>query len=69
MAMGPVRSGRVKELLDSDPEFYKSRINKVPIREFGDPEDIAETALFIVSPANKFMSGAIVMIDGGITAG
>lgn len=69
MAMGPVRSGRVKELLDNDPEFYKSRINKVPIREFGDPEDIAETALFIVSPANKFMSGAIVMIDGGITAG
>jgi len=69
MAMGPVRSGRVKELLDNDPEFYKSRLKKVPIRDFGNPEDIAETALFIVSPANKFMSGAIVMIDGGITAG
>tara|TARA_B100000315_G_C14527181_1_gene564404 strand:+ start:718 stop:1482 length:765 start_codon:yes stop_codon:yes gene_type:complete len=69
MAMGPVRSGRVKEMLENDPEFYKSRINKIPIRDFGLPEHIADTALFIVSPSNNFMSGAIVMIDGGITAG
>ena len=69
MAMGPTRSGRVKVMLESDPEFYETRINKVPIRDFGDPEQIADTALFIVSPSNNFMSGAIVMIDGGITAG
>ncbi len=69
MAMGPTRSGRVKELLENDPEFYKTRLAKVPIREFGDPEHIADTALFIVSPSNNFMSGAIVAIDGGITAG
>ncbi|MEE9257383.1 MAG: SDR family oxidoreductase, partial [bacterium] len=69
LAMGPVRSGRVKVLLETDPDFYETRINKIPIREFGEPENIAETALFIVSPANNFMSGAIVMVDGGITAG
>lgn len=69
MAMGPTRSGRVKDLLDNDPEFYKTRLNKVPIRDFGDPGQIADTALFLVSPSNNFMSGAIVMIDGGITAG
>ncbi|MFC1491643.1 SDR family NAD(P)-dependent oxidoreductase [Nitrospinota bacterium] len=69
MAMGPVRSGRVKDLLENDPEFYKSRLEKIPIRDFGLPEHIADTALFIVSPSNNFMSGAIVMIDGGITAG
>lgn len=69
MAMGPVKSGRVKVMLESDPDFYESRINKIPIRSFGEPEDIAETALFLVSPSNQFMSGAIVMIDGGITAG
>jgi len=69
MAMGPTRSGRVKVMLESDPEFYETRINKVPIRDFGDPEKIADTALFLVSPSNNFMNGAIVMIDGGITAG
>ncbi len=69
MAMGPIKSGRVKIMLENDPDFYESRINKIPIRSFGEPGDIADTALFLVSPANKFMSGAIVMIDGGITAG
>ena len=69
MAMGPIKSGRVKVMLESDPDFYESRINKIPIRSFGEPGDIADTALFLVSPANQFMSGAIVMIDGGITAG
>lgn len=69
MAMGPIKSGRVKVMLESDPDFYESRINKIPIRSFGEADDIAATALFLVSPANQFMSGAIVMIDGGITAG
>jgi len=68
MAMGPTRSGRVKQLLESDPEFHKTRIKKIPIREFGDPKNIAKSALFIVSPVNNFMNGAIVIIDGGITA-
>ncbi len=68
LAMGPIKSGRVKELLETDKNFYETRINKVPIREFGDPKNIAKTALFIVSPTNHFMNGAIVMVDGGITA-
>ncbi len=68
LAMGPIRSGQVKQLLESDPEFYESRINKVPIREFGEPENIAKTALFMVSPINHFMNGAIVLVDGGITS-
>jgi NAD(P)-dependent dehydrogenase (short-subunit alcohol dehydrogenase family) len=68
LAMGPIRSGRVKELLESSPEFYESRINKVPIREFGDPANIAKTALFMVSPVNNYMNGSIVLVDGGITS-
>ena len=53
MSMEPVRSGRVKELLDNDPEFYKSRLKKVSTRIFGNPEDVAETTLFIVFPEKK----------------
>ncbi|VEG90959.1 SDR family NAD(P)-dependent oxidoreductase [Legionella spiritensis] len=68
LAMGPIKSGRVKELLENDPEFYKSRINKVPIREFGDPHNIAKTALFMVSPVNHYMNGSIILVDGGITS-
>lgn len=68
LAMGPIKSGRVKDMLENDPEFYQSRINKVPIREFGEPGNIAKTALFIVSPVNHYMNGSIILVDGGITS-
>ncbi|MBI4251298.1 MAG: SDR family oxidoreductase, partial [Candidatus Tectomicrobia bacterium] len=66
---GVVESGRVKQRLASDPEFAENRRNKIPIRQFGDVENMAATALFLVSPENEFMNGSIVMADGGITAG
>jgi len=69
LAPGVVESGRVKQRLASDPEFAENRRNKIPIRQFGDVENMAATALFLVSPENEFMNGSIVMADGGITAG
>ena len=34
LAMGPIKSGRVKKLLETDKNFYETRIKKIPIREF-----------------------------------
>ena len=34
---------------------------------FGEPEEVADLALFLVSDEAAFMSGAIVPIDGGFT--
>jgi len=68
LAPGVVESGRVKERLASDPEFAENRRNKIPIRQFGKPENMAATALFLVSPENEFMNGSIVLADGGTTA-
>jgi NAD(P)-dependent dehydrogenase (short-subunit alcohol dehydrogenase family) len=68
LAPGVVESGRVKQRLASDPEFADNRRNKIPIRQFGNPENMAATALFLVSPENEFMNGSIVLADGGTTA-
>lgn len=65
LAPGLVNSGSVKKRLAENPEYMERRVSEVPIRRIGDPEEIAETALFVVSPANDFMSGAILSIDGG----
>ncbi|MBI4252112.1 MAG: 3-oxoacyl-ACP reductase, partial [Candidatus Tectomicrobia bacterium] len=35
----------------------------------GDPERIAATALFLVSPENDFMSGSVISIDGASMTG
>ncbi len=67
LAPGLVNSGSVKKRLEANPDYFETRKNATPIRRIGDPEEIAATALFIVSPENDFMSGAVVSIDGGIT--
>ena len=69
LAPGLVDSGRVKARLEKDPAYAEERKNAIPIGKLGDPENIAATALFIVSPDNEFMNGTILSIDGGVTAG
>ncbi|MFV1963823.1 MAG: SDR family NAD(P)-dependent oxidoreductase [Pirellulaceae bacterium] len=40
-----------------------------PQKRLGQPEDMVGAALFLASPASAFMTGQILYIDGGITAG
>jgi NAD(P)-dependent dehydrogenase (short-subunit alcohol dehydrogenase family) len=39
-----------------------------PLGRISDPDEIAETVLFLASPRARFVSGAILMVDGGYTA-
>jgi NAD(P)-dependent dehydrogenase (short-subunit alcohol dehydrogenase family) len=43
--------------------------NVQPLRRAGLPEDIAQTALFLASDAAQFVTGANIIVDGGITVG
>jgi NAD(P)-dependent dehydrogenase (short-subunit alcohol dehydrogenase family) len=43
-------------------------IGKFPIKMMGDPEDIAKTALFLCGDESKHINGAIVSVDGGMSA-
>jgi NAD(P)-dependent dehydrogenase (short-subunit alcohol dehydrogenase family) len=40
---------------------------KYPIRRFGQPEEIAETAVFLCSDEARFLTGAVLPVDGGYT--
>ena len=40
-----------------------------PLRRMGDPEDLVGAAIFLASPAAAFVSGQILYVDGGFTAG
>ena len=39
-----------------------------PLGRISDPDEIAETIVFLASPRSRFVSGAILMVDGGYTA-
>ena len=53
--------------IDGHP-FNEFIINRTPSARWGDPEDLAGTAIFLASKASDFVNGQIVYVDGGILA-
>jgi len=51
----------------ANPEWLDSWTANTPIGRLGSPEEIASIMLFLASDAASFMSGAIVIADGGYT--
>lgn len=52
-----------------DQEFYKVFLRRIPIGRLGEPEDFIGAILYLSSKASDFMTGAIMYVDGGYTAG
>ena len=57
------------QITHDDPELAKPRLDKTPMGRFGMPEDIANGCLFLASDESSWMTGAELVIDGGMTAG
>lgn len=53
----------------SDPAMQQWGLANTPQRRLGEPEDMVGTALFLACPASAFMTGQILYVDGGFTAG
>ena len=49
------------------PEFRRYWIEDTPQRRYALPEEIAPSVVFLASPASSFMTGSILVIDGGYT--
>lgn len=53
----------------SAPEMAKERVAAgIPLGRYGQPEEVAELMLFLVSDRASFLTGATYMVDGGISA-
>jgi 3(or 17)beta-hydroxysteroid dehydrogenase len=57
------------DYLYSDPEQSKYRTDRVPLRRWGKPDDIAGGILFLASEDASYMTGAELLMDGGVSAG
>jgi NAD(P)-dependent dehydrogenase (short-subunit alcohol dehydrogenase family) len=49
------------------PEFRRHLIEDTPQRRYALPEEIAPSVVYLASPASSFMTGAVLVIDGGYT--
>ena len=69
IAPGSIMNEGVKELFYNDKVKAEGIISHFPIGHPGEPEDIAGATCFLASDASKFMTGAIMTIDGGWICG
>ncbi len=51
--------------LRADPARSKAILDRIPAGRWGEPEDIAGAAVFLASPAARYVHGAVFNVDGG----
>ena len=65
LAPGFITTGMAEEL----PEDTRKQImGRIPMGQFGTPEDVAEAALFLCTDGAAYITGQVLAIDGGLIA-
>ncbi|MCF7805656.1 MAG: 3-oxoacyl-[acyl-carrier-protein] reductase [Candidatus Marinimicrobia bacterium] len=55
------------EMTDRLNENQRNELTeRIPLGRIGTPEDVAETALFLASPAARYITGQVIRVDGGM---
>jgi meso-butanediol dehydrogenase / (S,S)-butanediol dehydrogenase / diacetyl reductase len=69
IAPGTLRTPAWEQRRQKDPEVFERVSRWYPLGRIGEPEDVAGAALFLASDEAAWISGAVLPIDGGLTAG
>jgi NAD(P)-dependent dehydrogenase (short-subunit alcohol dehydrogenase family) len=68
---GPVETPMLRDWInesDDPAKLEQTQTQPVLLKRFGTPQEMAELALFLASDASTYMTGSIVVADGGATA-
>lgn len=58
-----------RALAPDEPESMREKLSSgIPMKRYGDPDEIANVVLFLASEQASFMTGALVPVDGGALA-
>jgi gluconate 5-dehydrogenase len=69
IAPGWIRSDISDNALNNDPDRKNKILSRTPMHRIGDPDDIAYAAVYLASPAARFVTGTTLVVDGGISVG
>lgn len=69
IAPATIRTPAWKARLEQDPSIFERLATWYPLRRIGEPEDVANAALFLASDEAAWISGIVLIVDGGLLAG
>jgi NAD(P)-dependent dehydrogenase (short-subunit alcohol dehydrogenase family) len=65
IAPGVIKT-RFSRLLWQTPQIAEPMLERMPLGRFGEGEDVAGLALYLASPAADYVTGAVLVVDGGL---
>ncbi|MFZ4534593.1 MAG: SDR family NAD(P)-dependent oxidoreductase [Alsobacter sp.] len=66
VAPGTIETDINRHML-ADPEFRARKLAPVPLRRAGRPEDVAGAVVYLASAEASYVTGATIVVDGGLT--
>jgi len=65
---GLIHTPATDPVISDPPEFFQRMVlDRIPLGRVGRPEDVARAALFLASDESEWISGANIVVDGGLT--
>ncbi len=53
-------------LMNDESNYFEALQNAIPMKRFGQPDEIAKAIVYVASPAASFMTGHSLVLDGGL---
>ena len=69
IAPGTIRTPIWQQRIDRDPDVFERLVKWYPLGRVGEPDDIANAALFLASDDASWITGTVLVVDGGLLAG
>ena len=54
--------------MEKNPSAKKKLAKVIPLNRIGEPQDISNTVMFLLSEQSNYVTGTEIIIDGGVTA-
>jgi meso-butanediol dehydrogenase/(S,S)-butanediol dehydrogenase/diacetyl reductase len=69
IAPGTIRTPLWQERVDKRPAIFEELVKWYPLGRVGEPEDVANAAVFLASDDAAWITGVVLRVDGGLLAG
>ena len=68
IAPGTVETETRKAVFDAHPDRRQLMIDRIPVKRFGTPEEMAAAVAYLTSPQAAYITGQTLLLDGGLTS-